>query len=377
MSTMKIAMLTSRPFPPECGIGFYIHNLSKKLAERGHDVTIVTRGGMAMEMTHFDGFKLYKLPFIMAYPFHVDIHNIFVNKFFKDHEGQFDIVHVHTPLPPSVLTETPVVTTFHSPLFYASWANDVKDFRFAFQRFLGIYSTRLEKSLIESSNVLTTVSDSVASDLRQLYKIKDDIFVLGNGFCCDLGTGIAATAGNPDKTVIYVGTLTHRKGLLDLLDAMKILLNDEPDANLLLIGKGPLYQTMLQRISRLRIGKNVHMLGAVTHDALSSYYSAASVFVLPSYYEGLPTVALEAMSCGLPVVGTVARGIVDLVENDRTGKLVPTKSPTELAKSILYLLKHPDVGHKLGLEGQKLVREKYTWDKVADRTLTAYELAMD
>ena len=74
---MRIAMLMSNPFPPEEGIGNYVYNLSKKLIENGHEVTIMTRGSIKNKSEVFDGINIIKIPFIPIYPFHIKIHGFF------------------------------------------------------------------------------------------------------------------------------------------------------------------------------------------------------------------------------------------------------------------------------------------------------------
>ena len=114
---MKIAMIISTPFPPEEGIGHYIYNLSKKLMENGHKITVITRGSFKTKIEFFEGIRVIKVPFIPLYPFHIHIHKFFVNRIFKSIENEFDLIHFHTPLPP---VNQYIITSYN----HNSWFND-------------------------------------------------------------------------------------------------------------------------------------------------------------------------------------------------------------------------------------------------------------
>jgi glycosyltransferase involved in cell wall biosynthesis len=111
---MRIFMLISTSIPPEEGIGYYAFNLSKNLIKKGHTVTIATRGNFKYETYEFEGINIIKAPFIPIYPFHVNIHQIFMNKIFGDLHDQFDIVHIHTPLTLPIKTTLPIICTIHN-----------------------------------------------------------------------------------------------------------------------------------------------------------------------------------------------------------------------------------------------------------------------
>jgi glycosyltransferase involved in cell wall biosynthesis len=375
---MHIAMLVSTPFPPEEGISNYVHNLSNELAKQGHKVIIITRGGLRAQVLEFDKFVVFKLPFLMAYPFHVDIHGLFVERFIE-HTQNLEILHMHTPLPPSLRnmkTTAGVVSTFHSTIYAGSGTLELVDFRAILGRILGILSKRIESGIIQHSDVLTVTSKSVAFELARCYNLESsDITVLGNA----VGNAFFQQGRLPmDRerdTLLYVGRLDYGKGLFDLIDSLKLIVAKRPSSKLVFAGKGPLLRRLANRINTLGLRKNVEFQGFIAHSRLPFVYSRASLFVMPSYYEGMPTAVLEAMACGLPVVATAVHGNVDVVENGVTGILVRPKEPRELARAILHLLDHPTLRLELGRRAQRRAKEEFTWDKVAERALTAYNAA--
>jgi len=370
-------MLLSTPFPPEEGIGNYVYNLSSRLAKRGHEVIVITRGGLKKQILEYDKFVVFKLPFLMAYPFHADIHGIFVNKFLRRLNEHLDVIHVHTPLTPALTTQTPMVTTFHTPHFTDSYAIDIINMRSLLTKILGVLAYRIEKSLIASSKIISAVSNGVKSNLVEHYGVKrEDVMVLGNAVSdMFLEAGHTITKQKDDTMILYAGRLDHGKGVLDLVESMKTVTESIPNAKLIIMGKGPLLSSIIRKVAELGLQKHIELRGFMNHKELLDTSLRASIFVLPSYHEGLPTSILEAMACQLAVVATAVRGNVDIVKHGKTGILVPPKAPESLGRAIIYLLEHPDLRQKLAKSARRLVEERFTWDKVAERTLVAYNAA--
>ena len=374
MTTLNILMLLSTAFPPEEGIGNYVYNLSTKLVERGHNVSVITRGGLKEETFEYDSLSVIRVPFIMAYPFHVDIHGVFINKFLKTIAQDLDLVHVHTPLTPSIKTQLPIVTTFHSPHFADYYSTDIVDIRQLLYKMLEVFDYRIEKSLISSSSVLSAVSQGVKLDLERYYPIETgSVRVFGNAVGDTfLQAGNSIFNKKDESLILYVGRLDYHKGLLDLIESMKFVKRRVPEAKLVVVGKGPLLPKLVKRVDELKLQKHVEVKGPVPKDEVLPYYLSASVFVIPSYHEGLPTVLLEAMACGDAVVATDVRGNSDVVVSGKTGLLVPKKEPIALANAIICLLENPDIRERLAKNARKLIEEKFTWEKVADRVVEAY-----
>lgn len=371
-------MLMSNPLPPQEGIAHYILNLSSKLAERGHHVIIITRGGLRVERTNYNGFEVIRLPFLMTYPFHVDLHSIFVNQFFKQMEGNLDLIHVHTPLTPALLTKIPIVATFHTPHFADALTTGVTDTRSILMKILGMLAYRTEKSLIRSSRVITAVSRGVAFDLQKYYGVElDKILVLGNAASDEfLEAGKSSHEERDDMSILFAGRLEFRKGIFDLIYCMRTVIDNIPCARLVIMGQGPLLPNITRKVAELGLDTQVHIRGFVPRQELLNMMLRSSIFAIPSYYEGLPTSALEAMACQLPVVATATRGNSEVVRSGETGLLVAPHSPAALAEAIMKLLRNPQLRKNLAAKARKMVEENFTWDRVCDRILAAYELAV-
>jgi glycosyltransferase involved in cell wall biosynthesis len=162
-----------------------------------------------------------------------------------------------------------------------------------------------------------------------------------------------ADADTRDRFVLFAGRLAPEKGIAELADATAGL-------PLVVAGDGPL-RTLVP-----------DALGFVPRRELEQLYARAAVVVFPSRQEGLPVALLEAMAQGCPVVATRVGGIPQLVEDGRSGLLVPPRDPVALRAAIDTLLADPELGRRLGREARERVRSLCSWDRITEATLDAY-----
>ncbi len=109
---------------------------------------------------------------------------------------------------------------------------------------------------------------------------------------------------------------------------------------------------------------------------VTQLYSHAAVFCCPSVYEPFGLINLEAMACEAPVVASAVGGILEVVEDGKTGLLVPPAQPAALAEALVRVLKSPDLARDMGKAGRRRVEEKFSWASVAERTEQVYAEAI-
>jgi len=369
---MNICEIMSAPFPPSEGIGNYVYNLSKNLVGMGHKVTIITRGSMKSGTREIaEGIEVLRPTFVPLYPFHIRIHEAYANRLFKPMGEKFDIVHFHTPLPPVIETSLPVVTTVHTPMLEDTRQMELVNFHSALAKVMGrLVSYPLERKLLNRSDAITAVSNSVAGELQE--------YGVNPGTCKVMGNGVDEskfTPGEGDRDedrVLFVGRLSYRKGLFDLIEGARLVIDAHPDVRFTIAGKGNLRKMLQKKLEKLGLEGNFDLPGHVDARTLVELYQKATAFVLPSHYEGLPTVLLEAMSCGSPVVATAISGNLDVISSKENGILVPARSPKILADGISMLLEDYSLRKKLGKNARRTIEERYTWNAIAEKFLECY-----
>jgi glycosyltransferase involved in cell wall biosynthesis len=172
--------------------------------------------------------------------------------------------------------------------------------------------------------------------------------------------------------ILFVGNLIGRKGLDYLIRAMSKVKKEFPDAKLHIVGDGP-QRIRLEALSeRLRLQRNVIFHGRVNKDGLLHSYKNCRVFCHPSLSEGFCHTILEAMASGRPVVSTKTFGSC-MVEDGKTGFLVPIRDVDSLAEKILDLLNDYELTVKMALNAREKVEKEYDLVKMIEKYYKLYE----
>jgi len=180
---------------------------------------------------------------------------------------------------------------------------------------------------------------------------------------------VGATSGQP--VVLTIGRLTHMKGQWHLIDAVPYLAGRFPQLAVVLLGDGPLRDSLARRAAALGVARNVCFAGH-RPDA-RRLLAAADVFVLPSRHEGMPLVALEAMEAALPVVATRVIGSAEVVDDGVTGALVRPADPSALGAAVAHLLANPALRRQQGTAGRRRYEERFTRARMVSRTAAVYD----
>jgi D-inositol-3-phosphate glycosyltransferase len=230
----------------------------------------------------------------------------------------------------------------------------------------------------QADRILATCSDEVFELVRLGAQMRR-ITVVPCGVDLDLfrPDGPAAERDPGRPRLLVVSRLVERKGIGDVIAALAEL----PGAELLIAGGPPLEQLdgdpearRLAGLARRQgVSDRVRLLGGVERDALPALYRSADAVVCVPWYEPFGMVPLEAMACGVPVVAAAVGGLVDTVVDGVTGRHVPPRQPTALARVLASLLRDRAGLRALGRAGARRARRRYGWDRIAARTLEAYE----
>jgi glycosyltransferase involved in cell wall biosynthesis len=181
----------------------------------------------------------------------------------------------------------------------------------------------------------------------------------------DLGIPQDATAA------MYVGRLSAEKNLETLLAQFAAAQEISPALHLIMVGKGPLAETLPKYARQLGVGQKVHFVGAVTYERVSNYLAAADFFVTASVTEVHPLTIIEAMAMGLPIVAYASPGMVDTVEPAVTGFLSHHEEGG-LAAGMVALAENPDRRRRMGTAARER-SQRFDIHATIGQTIELYE----
>ncbi|MEM0452793.1 MAG: glycosyltransferase family 4 protein [Thermoproteota archaeon] len=167
--------------------------------------------------------------------------------------------------------------------------------------------------------------------------------------------------------LLYVGRISRKKGILDLVKAFKIIHEEEPGTVLALAGREEekYAEEVRGLIRKLDLEDSILFLGPVPNRDVVHLMRGCTVFVYSSIGgEGIPRAILEAMACGKPVVATRVTGIPEAVRDDETGYTVEVGDHESFAEKVLRLLRDDALRKTLGENARKLVEKEFSYTQI-------------
>ncbi len=298
-------------------------------------------------------------------------------------QGNYDIVHVHTPVAAFVTryalksyrakNNLQVFYTAHGFHFHPE-GNPLKNLVFL----------TLEKIAGKWTDCLITINqeDTVAAKKHQLLPEKNIHFTPGIGLDISHYNSDRVSEedialikkelqlGSKDVLLLCIAEFIPRKRHTDIINALKLLNRD--DIHFAFAGVGDMREELEELTKSLNLQKQVHFLGF--RRDIPQLISASDGVMLTSQQEGLPRSVMEALAIGTPVIGSQIRGIKDLLEDD-CGLLVEVGDVAGLAKAIACLADNPELAKKIAHNGQRKMT-KYDVRSVIKTYSDLYEQAL-
>ena len=291
---------------------------------------------------------------------------------------EYDIIHVHQALYPAFISVLVGKRCLRKPVIVKTASSgvtsDIKQLR---QVPLGNFQLRY---LLKNMECLVAVSNAGGKEFNDIGFPESQIEHIPNGVVLPHDWKVNYVQV---KRVITTARLSKEKGIDILLRAWAQVVRQEKDIKLIVVGDGPLAETLKKLCYFLGLTESVEFTGMIEN--VTKYLRNADLFVLPSRTEGLSNSLLEAMSYGIPCIATEVGGNSELLEsgNQRVlpekyviggnGLLINPDDIEGLAKAILYLIRNRDVREGLGRRSRKFVQEKYSIDLVADKYIGLYQ----
>jgi glycogen synthase len=339
---LRVAVFTtSYPRHDDDFAGRFVSDAVAHLRGVGVDVDVVSPGVYDDHGLAFDGGGIMRN--VRRRPWLAPLLFLSMVRALRRAARRADLVHAHwlAGAVVALFAGKPFVVTIHGSIS----GGFLDDFRLCERH------PRLVRFVLSRARVVLCVSEALTEAVRST-GIEHVVFV-PNGIAIPERVGEEA----PELEVFFTGRLSPEKGVRELAAATRGL-------NLVVTGDGPLRDLVPTR-------------GFVSRDELERCFERAALVVCPSLSEGFGVVCAEAMAHGKPVVASAVGGLANLIEDGRTGLLVPPGDVVALRTAIEALLADRDLRQRLGAAARERIQSYYGWERVTGATLAAYITAVD
>lgn len=227
-------------------------------------------------------------------------------------------------------------------------------------------SERALRRLVRCADAVTAVSDSLAERVASYPGMdRDDIEVVVNGIDLDFWAAGSGDEGVRSRRIVCVGRLEWVKAHDILIAAMKTVVAQVPDVELVIVGDGSLRNPLRELAENSGVRDHIRFVGQVPSEEVRDLLASAAVFVLPSRSEGMPVALLEAMATSTAVVATEV-GAVAAVVGDDCGRLIAPEDEAGLAHALVEVLRDPAEASRFARAAARRARD-FTADEMIDR----------
>ena len=404
---MHIAIVSGEYPPRWGGIGSVVFHLAGHFVQLGHEVSIITRSHSdvvpSQEGVNVIPVRWARLPMAFTRSYGKSA----IKALKKLHsEKPIDIINAHLPLVSWKRKEfrwlqqhiAPVVSCLHGSWLgekegvkraaaareSATWRNPND---LAILTTAGWYS-KYERAGILESTICVSNSQSTLKEFKRWYRPDENFDCEVILWGCDhkvfrpaniddeseqleherirgkYGCGDEAALSHSSKTdtpmLLAVGRLVARKGYMTLLRAMPNILSENPNAKLVIVGRGHMKSRLEKNAKKLGIEKSIHIQSSLSFSELSQHFRSADLVVYPSYYEGQGLIPLESLASGTPVATVDQEPLTEMVDST-VGGLFKRGDPKDLARCVNEMLSSEETAEKARL-GRERVLSKYTYE---------------
>jgi glycosyltransferase involved in cell wall biosynthesis len=379
----------------------FIYELEKRLANNFDITILVPHYKGAKKYEEWDGIKIHRFQYFWPEGFQklcydggilpnlkknrlllVQVLTLFFFEFVATikiiNKEKIDVVHAHWIIPHGFIA-TLIRKIFKIPYILTIHGSDIYGLN---NRLL----TYFKKKILIYAAKITVVSNSIKSLIESTLNVTNNIEVASMGVDANMFNPKKKDLGIKDNykiqgpLILFVGRLEEVKGVRYMIEALPRIRNSFPKIRMLIIGEGPLQKGLKALVSKLNLQSSVIFLGAIPQAELPAYYATADIFISPAIRtsegreEGFGLTFVEASFSGCLIVGTKTGGIIDIIENNKTGFLVKEKSSEEIAKLIVTLLKDRSLMKKIKNNARSTNLKRYTWEATREKFNVIYHI---
>lgn len=395
---MKILHVLDHSIPLHSGYTFRTRSILNQQRELGIETVHVTspkQGHFNTPIETIDGLTFYRTPEPSGFASHIPVWNqvalikpMYLRILDAINEHKPDIIHAHSPalnglaaLKASKKTGIPLVYEIR-----AFWEDAAVDHGTCKENGLRYRLTKmLENHVVKHAHAVTTICEGLRNDLVQRGFDEDKFTVIPNAvnlqhFQISPHKDLQLTEqlGLTNKDVLgFLGSFYGYEGLDQLLDAMPMMLKQNKNIRLLLVGGGPQESQLHQQVKKLGLEQHVLFTGRVPHKEIHRYYSLVDLLIYPRKSMRLtdlvtPLKPLEAMAQKKLVLASDVGGHKELITHGKNGFLFSADDPASLANTATELFEHKQTWEQVLENGRTFVEQVRNWNNSVSNYLPLY-----
>lgn len=365
---MKILVINWQDIRNPLGGGaeVHLHEIFKRLAARGHEVTLFCSGfrGAAREEV-VDGIRIirrgWRSTFNFVVPWYYGIR--FAREAYDVVVDDINKIPFYTPL---YVRKPLVAIVLH--LFGRSIFSETNPaaalYVLGAERLAMVFYRRTLIAALSESTKRELLANGIPGE--RIHLVPGSV---------DHGLYRVLPQPGPGTTIGYLGRLKKYKSVEDLLAAFAIVLKEFPDTRLVIVGEGDARKGLEETAEELNIAAKVDFVGYVSEEEKVRLLNGMKFAVTPSAKEGWGLTVIEANACGVPVIASDVPGLRDSVIDGTTGLLYEYGNIEQLAEKMLLLLRDEHFRSRLSREAV-VWSQNFDWDRSADAMLQVLNLAM-
>ncbi|MDA8683686.1 glycosyltransferase family 4 protein [Gammaproteobacteria bacterium] len=399
MSKLKIALLSYRSAPFGGGQGVYVHDISKALAMKGHQVDIISGPPYPKISENVNLIELPGLDLFQTFSFKERV-RIFWEKKSKTRFDYFEFCSVLFGGFPEMLTFgyrakdylinnsdydividnqsisygmleiqklLPLIEIIHHPITkdyeHDLQANNKLLYRFSRYRWYSFLKMQ-KKVAPHIKNIITPSLNSLKDISRDFKCNSNSMNVIHNGLDVDIFIPYSNIKRDQLRLITTASADVPLKGLDYTLEALSFLKKEFCDINLVVIGKLKQEGHTSRLIKRLGLENIIQFKTNLTKKEIAEEYACSSIAIVSSLYEGFGYPVIEAMSCSVPLIAANTSSIPELVGDYAT--LIPSRDSTSLAKSIKLVISDYEKYKNIAEKGRLHVLDNFSWTKITE-----------
>ncbi len=373
---MRVLVLNHEYPPIGGGAGNAAHYTMVELARQGYDVRVITSSyGNLPSRENDEGVDVIRVPALRSRPLETSSIEILswvasatLRAMREAVTWKPDIIHAYFGVPAGAIGSW-TKSIFGIPYLISFRGRDVHGGKGEDGPGIGVILRQVSTRVWSRADALVANSHGLKRIAERILPTAD-VGVIPNGIDTDRFHPENSDERSNGFRVLYVGRLEPYKGVSDLIDAVSMVENSA--VSLEIAGDGSMRSDLEAQTTRLGLCDRVTFSGAVERDQIPSAYRRADALCLPSIVEGMSNVVLEGLASGLPVIVTDIPGSRDLVQNGRSGIVIPPASPASIAEAISTISTDTVVRARYATAA----REKAStmgWKQVADAYASVYD----